>query len=83
VRERTGRQTLAVPASGIVLQLEVHTVGGVITPAQTLMKVVPEAGGVEIEAWVLNKDIGFVNEGQRAEVKVETFPFTRYGTVEG
>jgi len=79
---RTGRQTLTAPIAGIVQQLAVHTVGGVVTPAQELLRIVPQEGDLEIEAWVLNKDIGFVTEGQLAEVKVETFPFTRYGTLD-
>lgn len=79
--QRTGLQTLTAPITGIVQQLAVHTIGGVVTPAQELLKIVPQEGNLEIEAWVLNKDIGFVNEGQTAEIKVETFPFTKYGTL--
>lgn len=80
--QRTGLQTLTAPITGIVQQLAVHTVGGVVTPAQELLKIVPQEGNLEIEAWVLNKDIGFVSEGQIAEIKVETFPFTKYGTLD-
>jgi hemolysin D len=79
--QRTGLQTLTAPIAGIVQQLAVHTVGGVVTPAQELLKIVPQQGKLEVEAWVLNKDIGFVTEGQTAEIKVETFPFTQYGTL--
>lgn len=81
-KQRTGLQTLTAPIAGIVQQLAVHTVGGVVTPAQELLKIVPQEGDLEIEAWVLNKDIGFVSEGQIAEIKVETFPFTKYGTLD-
>jgi len=59
----------------------VHTVGGVVTPAQGLMAIVPKDEAVEVEAFVDNKDIGFIHAGQEAQVKIETFPFTRYGTV--
>lgn len=79
--QRTGLRTLTAPIDGVVQQLAVHTVGGVVTPAQELLRIVPQADGLEIEAWVLNRDIGFVRAGQVAEVKVETFPFTRYGTL--
>jgi hemolysin D len=72
---------LAAPVDGTVQQLAVHTVGGVVTPAQQLMMVVPRDNPIEVEAFVENKDIGFVRRGQRAEVKIETFPFTRYGTI--
>ena len=79
---RTRLQRLTAPVNGVVQQLAVHTVGGVVTPAQELMKIVPESESLEVEAWILNKDIGFVREGQSAEVKIETFPFTRYGTID-
>jgi len=76
-------QTLNAPVTGRVHQLIIHTIGGVVTPAQELMHLVPEEDAIEVEAWVANKDIGFVQEGQAAEIKVETFPFTKYGTIDG
>ena len=60
-----------------------HTVGGEVTPAEKLMVIVPQDGGIEVEALVLNKDIGFVEEGQAVAVKIDAFPFTRYGTLPG
>lgn len=80
---RASQQFLTTPIDGVVQQLSVHTVGGVVTPAQQLMVIAPQEGGLEIEAWVENKDIGFVSENQEAEIKVESFPFTRYGTIDG
>lgn len=74
--------TLTAPVDGTVQQLAVHTVGGVVTPAQQLMMIVPKDNPIEVEAYVENKDIGFVNPGQEAVVKIETFPFTKYGTIE-
>lgn len=82
-REISGQQILTAPVDGVVQQLAVHTIGGVVTPAEALMVVVPKDQPLEVEARVLNKDIGFVREGQPATVKLEAFPFTRYGTVEG
>ncbi|WP_053378906.1 HlyD family type I secretion periplasmic adaptor subunit [Nitrospira moscoviensis] len=76
-------QRLLAPIDGVVQQLAVHTVGGVVTPAQQLLIVVPQDHPVEVEAQVENKDVGFVKEGQPVEVKVETFPFTLYGTIPG
>ena len=73
---------LRAPVAGTVQQLAVHTVGGVVTPAQPLLAVVPSEDGLEIEATVLNKDIGFVRPGQRATVKIDSFPYTRYGYLE-
>jgi hemolysin D len=81
-RQRTALQQLTSPIAGVVQQLAVHTVGGVVTPAQQLMVIVPGEQYLEIEAMVQNKDIGFVTDGQPAEVKIETFPFTRYGTID-
>lgn len=79
--ERQKVQTLTAPVAGIVQQIEVHTVGGVVTPAQKLMTLVPKGAVLEVEAKLPNKDIGFVEEGQAAEIKVDAFPFTRYGTL--
>lgn len=73
---------ITAPVSGRVTQLVIHTVGGVVTPAQALMVIVPEDVSLAVEAWVANKDIGFVHEGQEAEVKIETFSFQKYGTVD-
>jgi membrane fusion protein, hemolysin D len=77
------RQILHAPISGKVQQLAIHTIGGVVTPAQPLMLLVPTDVELEVEAWLENKDIGFVEVGQSAEIKVNTFPFTKYGIIEG
>jgi hemolysin D len=74
---------LTTPIDGVVQQLAVHTVGGVVTPAQHLLLVVSQDHPVEVEAQVENKDVGFVKEEQPVEIKVETFPFTLYGTIPG
>ena len=63
--------------------LAAWTVGGVVKPGDTLLNVVPLSATPEIEAQVLNKDIGFVLAGQKVSVKFDAFPFTRYGTVAG
>lgn len=81
--QRNALQKLVAPVSGKVQQLAVHTVGGVVTPAQPLMLIVPDDEAIEVEAWVQNKDIGFVEAGQPVEIKVETFPFTKYGVIDG
>lgn len=72
---------LTSPVDGTVQQLVVHTVGGVVTSAQPLMVIVPRDNPLEVEAFLENKDIGFVKVNQTAEVKVETFQYTKYGTV--
>ena len=71
------------PIDGTVQQLAVHTVGGVVTPAQQLMVIVPADSQLEAEAMISNRDIGFVSAGQQAEVKIDTFNFTRYGLLQG
>jgi hemolysin D len=82
--ERRHEQTrLEAPVAGTVQQLAIHTSGGVVTPAQALMVIVPDAGDEPLvaEVSVENKDIGHIRDGQPAEVKLETFSYTRYGTV--
>jgi hemolysin D len=81
--QRTKLQRLTAPVDGVVQQLAVHTVGGVVTPAQALAVVVPSENRLEIEAMVSNRDIGFIHAGQEAEIKVDTFNFTRYGLLHG
>lgn len=76
-------QTLRAPIDGTVQQLAVHTVGGVVTPSEELLRVVPDNAGLVIDARVANSDIGFVHAGEPAEIKVEAFPFTRYGLIHG
>jgi membrane fusion protein, hemolysin D len=66
-----------------VQQLAIHTIGGVVTPAQALLVVVPSDSRLEIEAMVSNRDIGFVQPEQEAEIKIDTFNFTRYGLLHG
>jgi hemolysin D len=81
--KKVALQKLVAPVSGKVHKLAIHTIGGVVTPAQELMHIVPDEAAIEVEAWLPNKDIGFVHEGQPAEIKVETFPFTKYGVIDG
>ena len=71
---------LLAPVAGTVQQLAVRTTGGVVTPAQALLVVVPHNAQVTAEVSIDNKDIGFVRVGQKAAVKLEAFNFTRYGT---
>ncbi|CAN7749671.1 HlyD family type I secretion periplasmic adaptor subunit [Bradyrhizobium sp. LjRoot220] len=80
---KTTLQRLTAPVDGVVQQLAIHTVGGVVTPAQALLVLVPSDSRLEIEAMVSNRDIGFVHVGQDAEIKVDTFNFTRYGLLQG
>jgi hemolysin D len=82
-QQRTSLQKLTAPIDGMVQQLATHTIGGVVTPAQMLMLIVPTESRLEIEAMVSNRDIGFVEPGQEAAIKIDTFNFTRYGLLQG
>jgi len=73
---------LTAPVAGTVQQLTVHTVGGVVTTAQAILEIVPD-DTLEVEARLENKDIGFVEVGQTAVVKIDAFPYTRFGYVTG
>jgi hemolysin D len=81
--QKTKLQSLTAPVHGTVQQLSVHTEGGVVTPAQALLAIVPADSKLEIEAMVPNRDIGFVQVGQEVAVKVDTFNFTKYGLLNG
>ncbi|MGH8296386.1 MAG: HlyD family type I secretion periplasmic adaptor subunit, partial [Steroidobacteraceae bacterium] len=76
-------QTLRAPVAGIVQDLAVHTLGGVVTPAQQLLRIVPLSGGIEVEVVIANRDVGFIRVAQKAEIKIATFPFTHYGLIHG
>jgi len=80
---RLERTRLRAPVAGMVHQLSVHGPGAVVTPAQVLMTIVPARSQLVAEAWVPNKDSGFVENDALVEVKVDAFPFTRYGTIAG
>ena len=71
--------TIYAPISGRVYNLNIHTLGGIVTDAQPLMQIVPEDAKLEFEVYADNKDIGFIKVGQEAEVKVETFNFQKFG----
>jgi hemolysin D len=79
---REDRRRLIAPVDGTVQELKIHTIGAVVTTADKLMTIVPDGTPLMIEAYVENKDIGFVREGQVAEVKIDAYPFTRYGTLQ-
>lgn len=80
-QEKHRLSVITAPIDGTVQQLAMHTIGGIVTSAQPLMLIVPGGEKLEVEAWVANKDIGFVYEGQTAEIKVETFNFQKFGTL--
>jgi len=80
---KNAQMRLSAPIDGVVQQLAVATVGQVVSSGHPLMTIVPLDAPIEVEALVQNKDIGFVANGQAVTVKVDAFPFTRYGTIQG
>lgn len=82
-REREQYRTLRAPVSGHVQQLGIHTIGGVVQPAQQLLVIAPDHATLVVDAKVLNQDIGFVRAGQPVTLKVESYPYSKYGTLSG
>ena len=80
--EKNRLAQLTAPVDGRVHQLAVHTIGGIVTEAQPLLMIVPEDVSMQVEAWAANKDIGFIQVGQQAEIKIETFNFQKYGILD-
>ena len=74
-------QNVVAPTAGVVFDPKVRR-DGVVAAGETMLKLVPQ-GGLFAEVLVPNKDIGFVKTGQQAKVRVDAFPFTRYGELEG
>jgi hemolysin D len=79
---RQALMRMVAPVAGTIQQLTVHTVGGVVTTAQPILEVVPD-DTLEVDARIENKDIGFVEVGQSAVVKIDAFPYTRFGYMTG
>jgi len=81
--EALKRTIVKAPLSGYVQQLVYHTKGGVVETAKPIMNIVPEDYKLEADVMILNKDIGFVRPEQDVEIKIDSFPFTKYGTIKG
>ncbi|WP_414441963.1 HlyD family type I secretion periplasmic adaptor subunit [Burkholderia sp. 22PA0106] len=81
-RTRRALLSLTAPVNGTIQQLATHTLGGVVTTAQSLMEIVPN-DALEVEATIENKDVGFLKIGQRAAIKLDAFPYSRYGMLDG
>ena len=77
------KRYIIAPVTGYIHLLPVKTIGGVVTTAQPVVGIVPEGTPLEVNAVVMNKDIGYIKAGQACVVKVDTFDFQKYGTIEG
>ncbi len=76
-------KTIVAPVDGVIQGLATNTLGGVVSPAETIMTVVPDDTPLVIEAYLPNQDIGFVEVGQEVSVKVDTFSYQKYGVLKG
>lgn len=79
----TAKQQIVAPVAGYINKLYIHTVGGVVTPAEKLISVVPGDSPLVIKALLEGKDSGFVEAEMAASVKVDTFSFQKYGILAG
>lgn len=83
VTSLNGKNTIRSPINGVVHEMQIHTIGAVVTPAEVLMQIIPMDQKLEAEVYVRNEDIGYVRKGLTTEVKVNTFPFAEYGVLKG
>jgi len=83
IRFQNAKQLIKSPVDGYIAKLLVHTEGGVVTPAEKLMMIVPKDAPLMFKATVMNQDIGFVKKDMNVSVKIDTFNFQKYGLVEG
>lgn len=82
-KELLALKSLRAPVSGIVQKIDVTTIGQVVTAGQVLITIVPDGTPLIVEATLTNQDIGYVKPGQPVEVKIDTFPFQKYGSLKG
>jgi hemolysin D len=80
---RAARQTLVSPVDGIIQEIAITTIGELAEAGAPLMTIVPLGDELIVEAMLLNRDVGFVRVGDPVVVKLEAYPFTRYGYLEG
>jgi hemolysin D len=80
---RNAKQSITSPVDGYVGKLLITTVGGVVTPAEKLITIIPKNAPLLIKATVQNQDIGFIAKAMEAEVKIDTYDFQKYGLIHG
>ena len=82
-RQQRQKETLKAPVTGTVYNIKVTTAEGMVQPNKELLSILPEAQDLMLEVKVLNRDIGFISPGMKAKVKIATFPFQEFGTIDG
>ena len=75
--------TITAPVDGTILALNTRTIGGVVNVAERIAQIVPDNDLLYVDVTLDNQDVGFVRVGQRVVIKVATYPFQRYGYLEG
>jgi hemolysin D len=83
VNFRQTKQKIIAPTDGYIGKMFIHTVGGVVTPAEKLLTLIPSDVPLVIKATVLNQDIGFIEKNMHVAIKIDTFDFQKYGLVDG
>lgn len=83
LQDRISRSTIRSPVYGVVKQINVTTIGGVIQPGGALMQIVPLDDTLLIETKILPKDIGFIHPGEKATVKFTAYDYSIYGGLDG
>lgn len=74
---------ITAPVDGTILALNTRTIGGVVNVAERIAQIVPDNDLLYVDVTLDNQDVGFVRAGQRVVIKVATYPFQRYGYLEG
>lgn len=82
IKFKKAKQAISSPVDGYVSKIMVHTIGGVVTPAEKLISIVPKDAPLIVKATVLNKDRGFIKKGMLSELKIDTFNFQKYGLID-
>ena len=83
LEQQIERLTIRSPVNGVVKGLEVHTVGGVIAPGRQLMEIVPAGSELFAEVKISPNDIGHIEVGLPVIIKVTSYDFSRYGSIDG
>ena len=81
--ELVKQTALHSPIDGVVKNLRQHTIGGVVQPGEAIMEIVPVRDTLIIETKLSPIDVGYVGVGQKADVKILTYDFLRYGSLNG
>jgi adhesin transport system membrane fusion protein len=79
IQDRVSRTTVTSPVKGIIKQLKINTIGGVVQPGSDMLEIVPLEDNLLIEARVRPQDVAFLHPGQKAMVKFSAYDYTIYG----